>query len=492
MKKFVAALLCLIMALSLISCKGQNDGSKLPDTDSSTENGANDNGNSNNNNNDNNNEENGASDDTDPEKPLSTPEYYKIVQISPNESEYHIYDLWGNEVLVEVTDKPLSISMIDQSEIEIRVGMGTGTSMSKYYDIQNDRFSEEFLCVVAASGNLLAYVDAPQDDNATKGTLVVRDIFDKNEFFKTFLLDFSPREVMPISKAEFTEREMALELVYLNQSSNEDESVTLPVRTSTFDQNAFTKADKAIFEYEQVLNGNEQVYDVLCESCFYLKDVRSPYSMIPLQSEASMRYAYTDMDKNGVCELVIDCGDTLILRYYAGTVYLYSFIFRNLYYLQTDGSHSWNHNGSDFEYGETQLYFEGINVKYRDLWRIVNDGEPDAKYYIGSRAVSLVELQKYLEENPKSRIKFSPLVIPWQNKTSHMEAIAIAEDYWKEFDIEENGYLVKHAVNRWAPDSVYVMVIQRYVIDHYSTFDEIWIDKTTGETIIPFALDGKG
>jgi len=278
--------------------------------------------------------------------------------------------------------------------------------------------------------------------------------------------------------------------VYLNQNSQVNESVTLPVRTSTFDQNAFTKADKAIFAYEQVLNGNEQVYDVLYESCFYLKDVRTPYSMIPLPSEVSMRYAYTDMDKDGVCEFVIDCGDTLILRYYEGTVYLYSFIFRNLYYLQTDGSHSWNHTGSNFEYGETQLYFEGINVKYKDLWRIVNDGEPDARYYIGGREVSLEELQKYWKENPKSRVKFSPLVVPWQNKISHMEAIAIAEDYWEEFDIKENGYIVEHAVNSWAPDSVYVMVIRRYVMNHYSTFDEIWIDKTTGETILPF-YDGK-
>ena len=57
---------------------------------------------------------------------------------------------------------------------------------------------------------------------------------------------------------------------------------------------------------------------------------------------------------------------------------------------------------------------------------------------------------------------------------------------------EENGYRVEHAVNANSPDSVYVVVIKRFVIDHYSVFDEIWIDKNTGETIIPCAPDGKG
>ena len=486
MKKYIAFWLCLIMIFSLISCTVQNDGNELPDTDGGTENDMNGNDNSNNNDN----KENNTTDDTELGPIVEADKHYKIVDIGLGESEYHIYDRWGREVLVEVTDRPLTISTIDQWVIEIRIEMGTGTSVTKYYDAENNRFSEEFLYVIASSGNLLAYVDTTQKNDANKGAIVVRDIFDRNEFFKTFSLDFSPREVMPISHAEFTEREMALELIYLNQNSEMDESVTLPIRTSTFDQNAFTKADMAIMMYEQVLNGSRQVFDVLWESYFYLKDVRTPYMMTPLQGETSLRYAYTDMDKDGVCELVIGCGDTLILRYYAGTVFLYSFTFRNLYYLQTDGSHSWNHTGSDFEYGEKQIYFDGADIKERELWRIVNDGEPDARYYVGGREVSLEELQKYLEENPKSPIKRSSLVVPWQNKNSRYEAINIAKEYWKDFNIKENGYRVEHGYNSWAPDSVYVLVIQRYVIDHYSTFDEIWIDKNTGETIIPHIFDG--
>jgi hypothetical protein len=104
------------------------------------------------------------------------------------------------------------------------------------------------------------------------------------------------------------------------------------------------------------------------------------------------------------------------------------------------------------------------------------------------------EILKYFEDNPETRVEFSPLEMPWQYNISRGEAVDIAKDYWRNFDIEENGYLVEHAFNRWAPDSAYVIVLERYVIDHYSTIDEIWIDKNTGETIIPYASypDGKG
>jgi len=230
--------------------------------------------------------------------------------------------------------------------------------------------------------------------------------------------------------------------------------------------------------YEQTLSG--------------LASYTTPYSGIPLCECENLGYAYVDLDGDSINEFIIDCGDTLILRYYEGTVYIYSFIFRNLYYLNTDGSYSWNHMGTDFEYGENQIYFEGSALKTREIWRIVNDGEPDAEYYIGDKQVTQEEILTYFENSSKTRIEFLPLEVSWLNKISRYEAITIAENYWKNFDIKENGYRVEHAFNANAPDSVYVMVIKRFVIDHYSTFDEIWIDKTSGEAIIPYDPDGKG
>lgn len=78
-------------------------------------------------------------------------------------------------------------------------------------------------------------------------------------------------------------------------------------------------------------------------------------------------------------------------------------------------------------------------------------------------------------------------------KISQSEAIEFAEKYWEGFDIEENEYLVEIGYNQQAPLYVHVVIIQGYVIDHYSTFDEIWIDKNTGEAIAPhWSDDGKG
>ncbi len=254
----------------------------------------------------------------------------------------------------------------------------------------------------------------------------------------------------------------------------------------------YTKAEIAMEMYEAVLKNEIKVYETDIEEYNYLKDCKTPYNRIPLCELERLRYAYMDVDGDSVNELVIDCGDTLILRYYEGTVYIYSFIFRNLYYLNTDGSYSWNHTGTDFEYGENQIYFEGSALKTREIWRIVNDGEPDAEYYIGDKQVTQEEILTYFENSSETRIEFLPLEVSWLNKISRYEAITIAENYWEDFDIKENGYRVELAVNSNAPDSVYVMVIKRFVIDHYSTFDEIWIDKTSGEAIIPYEPDGKG
>lgn len=254
----------------------------------------------------------------------------------------------------------------------------------------------------------------------------------------------------------------------------------------------FSENDIAMQMYEAALNCDIKVYDTDWEQFVYLKDCKTPYDQHSLDEIEFLGYAYTDMDSDSINELVIDCGDTLILRYYEGTVYLYSFTFRNSYYLNTDGSHAWNHTGSDFEYGEKKFFFEGAKLKTKELYRIVNDGYPNAEYYIGDKQVTQEEILKYIEDNPKTRIEFSPFEVSWLNKISRYDAITIAKNYWEIFDIEENGYRVEHAENSSAPDSVYVIVIRRYVIDHYSAFDEIWVDKNTGDPIIPYEPDGKG
>ncbi|MBQ9779597.1 MAG: hypothetical protein IJW00_01500 [Clostridia bacterium] len=73
------------------------------------------------------------------------------------------------------------------------------------------------------------------------------------------------------------------------------------------------------------------------------------------------------------------------------------------------------------------------------------------------------------------------------------EAIEIAKNdcEYIDFDKEENRYRVEYAVNEPAPDHIYVIVIQEYVVDHYSVYAEKWVDKNTGEIISPYYISGK-
>ena len=73
------------------------------------------------------------------------------------------------------------------------------------------------------------------------------------------------------------------------------------------------------------------------------------------------------------------------------------------------------------------------------------------------------------------------------------QAIEIAKndcDYI-DFDLEENEYCALHDTQATAPDHIYVIVIQKYMVDHYSDYTVRWVDKNTGEIIAPYYLNGK-
>ena len=77
------------------------------------------------------------------------------------------------------------------------------------------------------------------------------------------------------------------------------------------------------------------------------------------------------------------------------------------------------------------------------------------------------------------------------SEISTEEALDIAKEYWGKFEIEKNGHMVYEIVRDSAPDSVYVFVI-KHLVDmgdesiYYSTFDEVWVDKITGEATPPY------
>ena len=170
----------------------------------------------------------------------------------------------------------------------------------------------------------------------------------------------------------------------------------------------FTEEEIAQQTYNAVLCNQMKVYDKLRGIYEYLQNCTTPYMQTPLYAiKDSLRYAYQDLDGDGIDELIIDCGDTIILRYYKGVMYLYDFTFRNLYDLNTDGTYSWNHTGQNFEYGMSQITFEGSKLVSKTLYRVVENTE----FYIGEESVNENTLQDYINANPKTQVVFKPLTI---------------------------------------------------------------------------------
>lgn len=280
-----------------------------------------------------------------------------------------------------------------------------------------------------------------------------------------------------------------------NDSNNDstNDHITLPPELSP-------EAKIAMEMYEAVLKNEIKVYETDIKQHNYLADCKTPYDRILLRACGKLGYAYTDLDGDTVPELIIDCGDTLILRYYRGAVFVYPFTFRQLYYLNTDGSYSWNHTGQDFEYGQSKIYFEGAELKSKELSCVVNDGEPNAEYYIEGKQVTKEEILKYIEDNPKTKVEFSALCMPWQKTISLESAMEIASEYWHErYQImpgdkdSHTGFpyaiLPKHSYN----ENYLIALAWLVEGSHYSTIEMIEIDAFTGEIIVdPYESDGKG
>ena len=76
------------------------------------------------------------------------------------------------------------------------------------------------------------------------------------------------------------------------------------------------------------------------------------------------------------------------------------------------------------------------------------------------------------------------------NELSSDEALKIAKEYWKNHNVAENGYLIAEAVNKKAPENFYVFVLKHRIqiedSSYYSTIDEVWVDRFTGEAMPPF------
>lgn len=125
-------------------------------------------------------------------------------------------------------------------------------------------------------------------------------------------------------------------------------------------------------------------------------------------------YANVDMDDNGVDELVIkdNCGDKLILSILGENVVGYSFSFRNIDKIYTDGSFSWNYTDyRGLHYGVSKLSFLENNYSVQNIYSIseCTENHGDELYYIGENLVSENDYYAYVEQFSDEEIDFCVL-----------------------------------------------------------------------------------
>ena len=140
-------------------------------------------------------------------------------------------------MLKDETDLPLNISMLGDNIVDIAVGERT-IARHKYYDVENNVFSEYYSYVVAASGSLVAYVDnieKKREGGNDDRVLIVRDIFDSNVFFKSFKYDWAPAMNNPVQSARFTEGEGELSVIYWSERPAIRFYSVLPIRNESVD-----------------------------------------------------------------------------------------------------------------------------------------------------------------------------------------------------------------------------------------------------------------
>ena len=146
---------------------------------------------------------------------IDSGKYYRIYKENYNQVRYEIYNPEGKIALSEKTDRPIEINMISDDTIDIGIDMGTGITIHKYYNANENIFSGEFTNVLTNSDKFIAYFDVFKENPFENRRVVVQNIFDKNMFYKEFKLDFSNVDT-PVIEAKFSKDGASLLLTYLS------------------------------------------------------------------------------------------------------------------------------------------------------------------------------------------------------------------------------------------------------------------------------------
>lgn len=160
-------------------------------------------------------------------------------------------------------------------------------------------------------------------------------------------------------------------------------------------------------------------------------------------------------------------------------------MFKEVQDFYTDGTFSWQDTTADGpEYGLSRMIFDGYEWQTEELWRVVNDGESDAAYYVGGKRATKEVFDAAVRESDTTRATFSAFEPSRQKAISRYEAEAIASKHWniKTGDVnQENGF--RYLIAVVSDDNGQYNVYLKWLVEggHYSTVDQITVNATTGE-----------
>ena len=260
----------------------------------------------------------------------------------------------------------------------------------------------------------------------------------------------------------------------------------------------------------------KELFDELLNDAYLNYPGRGRDDHAALSHKLSFGYAIKDLNGDEIEELVLlqeDYTVVAVLSMSDGNVVLLD-TYRPRRQAWIDGEgliHQCGSNGADKHVDAVYKIADGgqeleLLIEYGTLGYDVVDGIDTQRYYKlqGELAThidkeeydALVTQWEYLGESGvnvtknHSGLAFTPL---FEQLITKEQAIENAKVFWDRYEIDKHQYRVETGSNAKAPDSVYVVVIKRLVDgDHYSVFDEIWVDKTTGDVMTPTWDDAKG
>lgn len=302
-------------------------------------------------------------------------------------------------------------------------------------------------------------------------------------------------------------------------NTSEESSVNTSATELSYDNNANNKPSlntEAEKMYRAALEDKIYVVDEQLGEV-KLKDCRFPSNNLRLGDCEFLSKALLDMNKDGVKELVIQSEDKdhIILHYYDGKVYSYSFDIKNFYNLNTDGTFYWSDNSLSNEClcGLNRIVFDGASLKIEEIYLI--KGRPDEinDYYMGGKPVTREEYLNYYQSNCKTRMRFSPLEFSSQYPISSLQAVHIASNYWGFEDGEYDCAAGKTSIHRIvllskpSIESRYYRVAWKIETSHHcfdgwearlpeytDVYKQLLVDARTGECFeyVESEPDGKG